>query len=143
MFKRMPEELAGMRVRRGGDADGAGVTYGTGGKSTVAWASRPSGEIKDPRDDLAVGFGLGLACKKGAYAGTAPQSSYGPVVVPAGARGADSVEGLYWFSCGAALDEDGKRHHAIGWVSGDLAWLAISPDERTSKALIDAMIEAR
>ena len=32
--------------------------------------------------------------------------------------------------------------HAIGWVSGDLAWLVTSPDKTTSKATLAAMKSA-
>ena len=139
LFARMPEELAGMRMNRAAlEEDAAGVSYGgPGAKSTFAAALPPDGEVEDPRDNLAAMFGLGLGCEKG-YAGTAPDRGGGPAL----GQG-NRVEGLWWFSCGAAVDEDGNRHHAIGWVSGDLAWLAVSPDERTSQALIDAMIKAR
>ena len=142
LFARMPEELAGMRVERYEAADGAGVTYGAGAKSTFAEAAPPDGEIKDPRDNLAVMFAIGMSCEKG-YEGTAPEREPGPESGGGPALGqGNRVEGLWWFSCAAAVAEDG-RHHAIGWVSGDLAWLAVSPDERTSQALIDAMIKAR
>ena len=33
--------------------------------------------------------------------------------------------------------------HAVGWVSGDLAWLVTTPDKATTKATLAAMKSAR
>ena len=47
-----------------------------------------------------------------------------------GRKGASGPEdGLWWFSCTFEGEPARYTGHAIGWVSGDLAWLVTSPDK--------------
>jgi hypothetical protein len=33
------------------------------------------------------------------------------------------------------------RAYAVGWTSGDLGWLTVTPDERTSRHLLAVMVD--
>ena len=47
-------------------------------------------------------------------------------------------------SCNFMAGEDTTfSGHAVGWVSGDLAWLVTTPDKATTKATLAAMKSAR
>jgi len=139
VFDRMPDQLAGMR----GQHLASGVHYGPN-DGVTAFVMSTDNEIKDPKAVLASMFGLGAVCNKDTYVGTAPylggpKSQWGvPGIASEGASGAD--DNLWWFSCNFKAPEsriyDG---HAIGWVSGDLAWLVTSPDKNTSKTTVAAM----
>lgn len=148
LFKRMPEELAGMRGTPEA-AETLTLEYRAGEASAVVLGRAADEEIKDPRDALGAMFGLIFACEKGTYAGTAPQmQGEGEQAGPAFRLKGESpnLNGqLWWFACTVAGAEGDPtfRGHAIGWASGDIAWLTVSPDERTSQSLIDAMIKAR
>ncbi len=146
LFKRMPEQLAGMRLRRPQFyGNSTGVEYHTGGKSASAWVMGTDKSVKDPKTALSVMFGLGLACEKGTYAGTAiPMTGgYGPGIPTGDAP--TPAEGLWWFSCtvDAAEGDPEFTGQAVGWVSGDIAWLTVSTDERIAQSLIEALIKAR
>ena len=110
----------------------------------TAYVMSPDNQVKDPKAVLAAMFGLGAVCNKDTYVGTAPYLS-GPKpqwgVPGMESEGASGAEGdLWWFSCKFMAPEskiyDG---HAIGWVSGDLAWLVTTPDRNTTKDTIAAM----
>jgi hypothetical protein len=88
---------------------------------------------------------MGFACKKGTYVGTAPQSRFGGGP-DFGQRGTfDPDKGVWWFSCTIDGAEGDPRFtgHALGWVSGELGYLITSPDKRTARGVVQAMIDAR
>lgn len=99
-------------------------------------------EVRDPRASLSAAFGLGAACRKDSYAGTAPPSagSSAKWVVPdIGATGPD-VMGLWWFSCDFIAGEEATfTGNALGGVSDDLAWLVTAPDESALKSTVQAL----
>jgi len=89
---------------------------------------------------LAAGFGLGLACAKGSYAGTAPQHDDfpGPEVIE------KPLPRPVWFSCridGAEGDES-YTGQAVGWTSGKTAWLVVGRDKRVVRKLVTALHRA-
>lgn len=46
-----------------------------------------------------------------------------------------------WFSCaidGAEGDED-LTGHAVGWTSGETAWLVVAKDKAAAASLVDAL----
>jgi hypothetical protein len=97
----------------------------------------PSKEGTDPKGNLQAMFGLGAACKRGAYDGTTGLTEWG---VPEGGgllSGADP----WWFACEFEA-ENAQTGHAVGWVAGDIAWLVYTPDEAASKVTVNALIEA-
>ena len=145
LFDKMPDRLAG-KPMKGPQFDGgpyAGVSYGPPNKGgIVAWVMGTDKEVKEPEAALAVMFGMQLACKKGTYVGTATKSPWGtPEIDRRRASGPD--DGLWWFSCTFEGEPATYTGHAIGWVSGDLAWLVTTPDKATTKATIEAMKSAR
>ena len=140
LFDEMPARLAGMPVKRPhfGGGPYAGVSYGPGNTGILAWIRGTDKQMRDPKTNLAVVFGMQSACKKGIYIGTATQSQEGtPDIGRKGASG--PKDGLWWFSCTFEGEPARYTGRAIGWVSGDLAWLVTSPDKNTSKATIAAM----
>jgi hypothetical protein len=146
LFKRMPEQLVGMRLSRPhfyGNA--TGVVYRVGNKSAEAWVMGTDQSVKDSKSALAVMFGMGRACEKGTYAGTAipMPGGYGPGI--AAGHAASPGEDLWWFSCAVDGAEGDPKFtgHAVGWVSGDIGWLTVSPDERIAQSVIEALIKAR
>lgn len=144
MFDRMPDEIADMRVKRPRFYGAAtGVVYGPNDRGITAWVQAPDKEMAEARMNLAVMFGMQLACRRGTYAGTAAQSRWGggPDIDRKGEFGPD--DGLWWFSCTFIAGESRTfTGHAIGWVSGDLAWLVTTPDKETARLTIEAMIQA-
>jgi len=145
LFDRMPDRLAGKPMKGPQFSGGpyAGVSYGPPNKGgIVAWVMGTDKEVKEPEAALAVMFGMQLACKKGTYVGTATKSPWGTPDID---RKQASVpeDGLWWFSCAFEGEPVTYTGHAIGWVSGDLAWLVTTPDKVTTKATLAAMKSAR
>jgi hypothetical protein len=143
LFDRMPDEIAGMRVKRPRFYGVAtGVVYGPGDRGITAWVQGPEKELEDPQANLAVMFGMQMACKKGTYTGTAAQSRWGggPDIDRKGKSG--SEDGLWWFACTFRAGEQNVPGHAVGWVSGDLAWLVAAPDQESARLTVEAMAEA-
>jgi hypothetical protein len=119
------------------------VFYGEGASGITAYAMGTDADLKDPVDNLAAMFGMGMVCADGTYAGTAAQSPWGggPDVNRDGAFAAD--DDMWWFSCDFEAGEaEPFTGHAIGWVSGELAWLVTAPDEDTTEMTITALTEA-
>ena len=150
LLDQMPDRLAGKPMKGRPMIDGtyAQVSYGPANRGRITvLATSPDKEVKDPRTNLSVTFGMGSVCSKESYVGTAPYlkgatSRWG---VPGWeATGASAPDDLWWFSCNFMAGEDRtSTGHAIGWLSGDLAWLVTTPDEATSKATLAAMESAR
>lgn len=146
LFARMPNELAGMPGRQPKFyGPSAGIVYGPMQDGAMAWVMGTDKQVKDPTSVLAVMFGLGLACKKGTYAGTAPPSRWGGGPDMDREHQYDPGKGAWWFSCTIDGAEGDPQYtgHAVGWVSGDLGWLTTSPDKKTARALTKALIAAR
>lgn len=144
LFVRMPDRLAG-KPMKGPKFTGpyAGVSYGPPNKGgIVAWVMGTDKEVKEPEAALAVMFGMQLACKKGTYVGTATQSQWGTPDIDR-KRVSSPEDGLWWFSCTFEGEPASFTGHAIGWVSGDLAWLITTPDKATTKAILAAMKATR
>ena len=150
LFDQMPERLAGKPMKGSPMIDGtyAQVSYGPANKGGITvLAASPDKEVKDPRTNLSVTFGMGSVCSKESYVGTAPYlkgatSRWG---IPGWeATGASAPDDLWWFSCNFMAGEARTfTGHAVGWVSGDLAWLVTTPDKTTTKATLAAMKSAR
>lgn len=145
LFDRMPDELAGVPVKRwqaGGRS--TGIAYGPAQDGATAWVMSTTKATKTPERTLAVMFGPGVACEKGTYSGTVPQAPYGGG--PALEMNSTAGEEL-WYACtietGGAEGDSRRTAHAVGWVSGDLGWLTTSPDEQTADSLIKELIAAR
>jgi len=146
LFDRMPDQLAGVPVKRwraGGKS--TGVAYGPAQDGATAWVMSTTKATRTPERTLAVMFGPGVACEKGSYSGTVPQAPYGGG--PAMETDSTAENRLPWYACtieiGAAEGDSKRRAHAVGWVSGDLGWLTTSPDEQTAESLIKALVAAR
>jgi hypothetical protein len=151
VFDQMPDRLAGMRVRRGGwIGPSTGVQYGPNNTGITAYVMGPEKgtaeeELGAPQGTLMFMFAMGMVCVEDSYVGTAAKRGQGPIAVPdtdkKGEFGPD--DGLWWFSCkfegGESLTFTG---HAIGWVSGDLAWLVTTPHKDTTRITIAALINA-
>jgi hypothetical protein len=145
VFDRMPDELGGMGVKRPHFyGPSTGVVYGSANTGITAWVMGPDKEMgDDPQANLSVMFGMGMACEKGTYLGTAAQSRWGggPDGDRKGEFGPD--DGLWWFSCDfEAGESETFTGHAIGWVSGDLGWLVTTPGKDTTRATVAALIDA-
>jgi hypothetical protein len=143
LFARMPREIAGMAAHYPDYAgNSVGVTYGPSADGAEAYVMGTDNEVKDPTAVLSFMFGMGFACKKGSYAGTAPPSRYGggPDIDFGGAY--DPKNQAWWFTCIIDGTEGDPTFtgHALGWVSGDLAWLVTTPDETTTETLVTAML---
>jgi hypothetical protein len=153
VLTRLPDRLNGVAretyANAGDDEDpphDAGASYGDRTSVTVFEAYR-SNDPLDPHhawgsatNVLAAAFGLGLACAKGSYRGTAPRPRY-PGAGPGSTERA--VTKPVWFSCrvaGAEGDDD-YRAHAVGWTSGKTAWLVVTPNQRTTAGLVGALHE--
>jgi hypothetical protein len=154
VFDRMPDRLAGMRVRRGGWVGAStGVQYGPNNTGVTAWVMGPeedmgeemAEELADPQANLMVMFAMGMVCVEDSFVGTAAKRGRGQEAVPDFDRKGEfgPEDGLWWFSCkfegGESLTFTG---HAIGWVSGELPWLVTTPDKDTTRATVAALITA-
>ena len=150
LLDQMPKRLAGRPMTSGPVDDGfyANVGYGPVNKGGIVVAViSPDSEMKDPKANLSVTFGMGSSCRRDSYAGTAPflagsSSRWG---VPGWETTDASIPGsLWWFTCSSTTGEvESFPGHAIGWVSGDLAWLVTTPDRATTKATLEAMAATR
>ncbi len=145
LFAEMPKELAGMSLQPDPGFAGptSGVVYGQGSAGITAYAMGPEADLQDPATNLAVMFGMGMTCVEGSYDGTAPPSQWGGGPdIPQG-RAPGPADGLWWFSCD--VDDEASEPsagHAIGWVSGELAWLVTTPDEGTTEVTVEALTAA-
>jgi hypothetical protein len=152
VFDQMPDRLAGMRVKRcGWIGPSTGVQYGPNNTGVTAYVMGPEEETAEemgeemggPQGTLMFMFAMGMVCVEDSYVGTAAKRGRGQEAVPdVDTKGEFGPEdGLWWFSCkfegGESLTFTG---HAIGWVSGDLAWLVTAPDKDTTRATVAALI---
>lgn len=144
LFERMPKTLAGEDRKLPRFFGGAaGVTYGRGNDAPVAWVMEAGKQVPDATAALSVMFGMTMACMKDSYEGTAPRSDYGSV--PDSDRSGEyDPDGGWWFACTIDGAEGAPNFtgQAVGWASGDLGWLTITPDRATSRALLEALREA-
>ena len=150
LLEQMPDRLAGKPMKGSPmiDATYAHLSYGPANKGGIAvLATSPDKQMKDPKTNLSATFGLGSVCRKESYVGTAPYlkgatSRWG---IPGWeATGATARDDLWWFSCNFTAGEvESFTGHAIGWVSGDLAWLVTTPDKATTKATLAALKATR
>jgi hypothetical protein len=145
LLDRMPDQLAGVPGKQWrANGTSAGVAYGATDERATAWVMSTN-KAKTPESTLGVMFGPGVACEKDTFVGTVPELPYGGG--PALEMDSSAAEGPRWYACTIEIggaEGDAKRNaHAVGWVSGDLGWMTTTPDERTSAALIDALIAAR
>ena len=134
LYERMPGEFHGQRAEADDWADGAaGVSYGAAG----AWSMGADG-MPDSRAALAVMFGMQMACDKATYQGTATPTRGGLLPGYGSGKNIDP----WWFSCQAEGPDQGpeNRSFVIGWAAGDVGWLIDTPDEATSRELLDLMV---
>ena len=152
LVRRLPKSLLGQDrkivIDAKGDGDGgpgANVSYSADSLLNVGleYEADDDGSGKPGTwtagAELSSSFGLGAACKQGAYEGTIP--SWPDFDGPAVAKTSESVQ---WFACpvqGAEGDENFVAH-AVGWTRGKGAWLVFCPDEAAAKTLVSALIEA-
>jgi hypothetical protein len=148
----MPKQLGGSTAHRyyndgvGEDPPSrdAGITYGKSLGISVfeEYVSHdtPSGkpELMSANNLLSAAFGLGLACAKHTYRGTAPRPSY-----PGGGPGVTTVplKKAVWFSCkvdGAEGDANFTAY-AVGWTSKHLAWLVVGTKEEATRIAVKAL----
>lgn len=142
-YDQMPTTFQGRPVRRpGGETGGssAGVTYGPANTGVTAWSMATDDDVPDARAVLATMFGLGLVCDKATYRGTAEPMRGG--LIP-GFGSSEEID-PWWFACqvDGAEGAPNFRAYAVGWTSGDLGWLTVTPDERTSRDLLAVMSES-
>ena len=95
-------------------------------------------ELLSANNLLAVNFGLGLACAKGSYRGTAPHPTYrggGPGVTDT------PLTKPVWFSCRVDGAEGVETYtgRAVGWTSGKTAWLVVVHDTAAARSLTTAL----
>lgn len=128
LLQRLPKQVAGFTRK------GPGI-YGR--YKLVLSATSPTKEVPDPESMLAASFGLGMVCKPETYVGTATplQKGLGPGLGP----GRDGE--LWWFACDVGGVEGGGPGpgFAVGWVSGELAWLLTAPDKAAARELINEL----
>jgi hypothetical protein len=87
---------------------------------------------------LAFMFGMNYGCARGSFAGTAVaiEGSH-PVRPPAGSK-------VRWFTCqvNGAEGDPGFRGYAVGWASGDIAWLVVGASRPRVEALVHTIVAA-
>jgi uncharacterized protein YceK len=86
---------------------------------------------------LSAMFGLSYGCARGTFQGTAVG------IGGAATRAADPAT-LPWFTCDVAGAEGDPhfRGHAAGWITGDLAWLVITPSRAETSLLVRGLVAA-
>ena len=141
-YDQMPATFQGVPVRRpGGEAGSgaAGVAYGPVNTGVTAYSMATDEEMPDAKAVLATMFGIGMVCDKATYRGTAEPLRGG--LIPG--FGSDEEVDPWWFACEVDEAEGAPnvRAYAVGWTSGDLGWLTVTPDERISRELLAVMVE--
>jgi len=98
--------------------------------------------LQDAQSALSFLFGMVYSCDKSTYAGTARSDDGG--YTPALGNG-DSGEEPVWFSCDVDGAEGSPKFtgQAVGWTSGETAWLAMSGDGRMMKSMMRALVRGR
>jgi hypothetical protein len=125
------------------DKDTAELDYGTFGMVIIS-SERGTGTKKSlasANNALSATFGLGLACAKGTFRGTAPPPSYpggGPSVTE------KPLTKPVWFSCtvDGAEGDDNFTGAAVGWTSRHTAWLVVAHDPAAAQLLVAALRDA-
>lgn len=136
----MPATFQGWKVKHSRYyGPSAGVDYGPMNTGVTAWSMAADKSVPDAKAVLAVMFGMGMACDRATYRGTAEPERGG--LVPG--FGSDAKVDPWWFACEVAGAEGAPnyRPYAVGWTSGDLGWLTLTPDEQTSRELLEVMVE--
>jgi predicted small lipoprotein YifL len=136
----MPATFQGWKVKRPHYyGSSTGVDYGPMNAGVTAWSMAADKSVPDAKAVLAVMFGMGMACDKATYRGTAEPERGG--LVPG--FGSDAKVDSWWFACEVAGAEGAPnyRAYAVGWTSGNLGWLTVTPDEQTSRDLLEVMVE--
>lgn len=136
----MPATFQGWKVRHPHYyGSSTGVEYGPVNTGITAWSMAADKSVPDAKAALAVMFGMGMACDKATYRGTAEPERGG--LIPG--FGTDAKVDPWWFACEVAGAEGAPnfRGYAVGWASGDLGWLTVTPDQRTSRELLEVMVE--
>lgn len=136
----MPRAFAGRKLNRSRElGPSTGLTYGPASAGVTAWSMETDEEIPDAKAVLAAMFGLGYGCDKATYRGTAEPLRGGQM--PGFGPGDDTAP--WWFACEVATAEGSPnyRAYAVGWTSGDLGWLTMTPNKQTSQKLLDLMVD--
>jgi hypothetical protein len=116
----------------------AGVAYGQQADGSMAWSMEAGKSVPDAQTALAMMFGMTMSCDKSTYQGTAiPDRRWGFGPGYGSGKHADP----WWFACQVdGMEGRPKaRAFAVGWTSGDLGWLMVTPDERTSHELMEVL----
>ena len=140
-YDQMPASFQGRPARHSGGWAGssAGVIYGSVNTGVTAYSMETDKEVPDAKAVLATMFGIGMVCEKATYRGTAEPMRGG--LIPGFGSGEDVDP--WWFACevDGAEGAPNFRVYAVGWTSGDLGWLTVTPDERTSRHLLAVMVD--
>ena len=96
-----------------------------------------SGQVPSGRPECSGrDFGMTMSCDKTTYQGTATpdRGGFGP------AFGSRKSTDPWWFACQVTGWRDPRNPRlAVGWTSGDLGWLTITPDRPTSRELLEVL----
>jgi hypothetical protein len=133
LLTEMPTQIAGVR---GGSYPRQRPAVAQYGEEYYLELNGPS-SVGSALETLSlVGFGLGFPrCVAGTYAGTIP-SKDGARPDPSRKPPAHPA----WFSCRLAPTGRTFMGHAVGWVSGDVGWLALARTRGEVRALVRALI---
>jgi hypothetical protein len=134
LYKHLPATFNTWRAQHPRFAHGTtGVVYdGPRGTGAIAWSLKAGKHVPDARAALAATFGMGRGCDKSTYRGSATPDRGGRG--PGYGIGEDIDP--WWFACHLT---DRAHNFAVGWTSGDLAWLVVTPDEHTSGELVKTL----
>ena len=138
LYDDMPAKFKTRPVERMPMVKGAaGVAYGPGDVGPMAWSMEADKSVPDAQTALAVMFGMTMSCDKTTYQGTATpdRGGFGP------AFGSGENTDPWWFACQVdGMEGSPKfRAFAVGWTSGDLGWLTVTPDQHTSHELLKVL----
>lgn len=140
-YDQMPARFHGLPAKRPGGEFGssAGVLYGPVNTGVSAYSMEADAEVPDAKAVLAAMFGIGMVCDKATYRGSAEPMRGG--LIPGFGSG-EEVD-PWWFACevDGAEGAPNFRAYAVGWTSGDLGWLTVTPDERISRELLAVMVD--
>ncbi len=143
LLQGLPKQLAGRQLSVHRPANGfTAADYGRGDQAATISVMGTTKTLKDPQSALSFLFGMVYSCDKSTYAGTARSDDGG--YTPALGNG-DSGEEPVWFSCDVDGAEGSPKFtgQAVGWTSGETAWLAMSGDGRMMNSMMRALVGAR
>jgi hypothetical protein len=142
VLKRLPRRLAGEQVSVHKPVQNLTLaSYGKGDQAATISVMGTDETLKDPQSALSFLFGMVYSCDKSTFVGTAKSDDGG--YTPALGNG-DSGEEPVWFSCDVDGAEGSPKFtgQAVGWTSGETAWLAMSGDGRMMKSMMRALVKA-